>query len=126
MLDIRLSNFVEKIDVEEAVRIVKEAILSFAMDPITGRIDMDLITTGKSNSYRQLVKEVEAQIIDHLSRKQELTLVELAPVLSSKKVIQNLLKGYNDKIIREAIDGLAKEGRIRLTGQASATKMHKI
>ena len=40
----RLSQFVERQDVREAVRLIKEAQQSAATDPITGLIDLDLIS----------------------------------------------------------------------------------
>jgi len=40
----RLSNVVERRDVAEAVRLIKEAQQSAATDPITGLIDLDLIS----------------------------------------------------------------------------------
>ena len=39
----RLSNVVERRDVAEAVRLIKEAQQSAATDPMTGLIDLDLI-----------------------------------------------------------------------------------
>ena len=48
----RLSDTVEVIDVEEAIRLLRVATQSAATDPRTGRIDMDLINTGRSASSR--------------------------------------------------------------------------
>ena len=42
----RLSDTVEKRDVEEAVRLIKQALQQSATDPTTGEINMDIITTG--------------------------------------------------------------------------------
>jgi len=44
----RLSNKVESVDVEEAVRLIRTAMQQSATDPKTGEIDMDIITTGVS------------------------------------------------------------------------------
>ena len=46
----RLSDTVEKRDVEEAVRLIKTAMQQSATDPTTGEIDMDIITTGMSTT----------------------------------------------------------------------------
>ena len=48
----RLSQTVEVIDVEEAMRLLRVATQSAATDPRTGKIDMDLINTGRSASSR--------------------------------------------------------------------------
>jgi DNA replication licensing factor MCM4 len=42
----RLSEWVEKRDVEEASRLIKAAMQQSATDPTTGEINMDIITTG--------------------------------------------------------------------------------
>lgn len=44
----RFSVLVEKIDVEEAVHLVRTALKQSATDPRTGMIDISLITTGQS------------------------------------------------------------------------------
>lgn len=55
---IRLSPVVERCDVEEALRLVKIATQQSATDPITGRIDLDLLQTGHSAAWRQRVNEL--------------------------------------------------------------------
>ena len=42
----RLSDTVERRDIEEAVRLIRTAMQQSATDPKTGHIDMDIITTG--------------------------------------------------------------------------------
>ena len=48
----RLSNVVLKSDVIEATRLMRVALQQAAIDPVTGTIDMDLITTGRSATSR--------------------------------------------------------------------------
>lgn len=47
---------------------IRDAMLSYAIDPLTGKIDMDLVTTGKSSALRErqaeLKKQVKAMIIN--------------------------------------------------------------
>ena len=54
----RLSDWVEPEDVDEAVRLMKVATQSAATDPTTGTIDMDLITTGRSAAARTLAAQL--------------------------------------------------------------------
>lgn len=54
----RLSPTVEKKDVEEAVRLIKTAMQQSATDPMTGEIDMDIITTGVSSTSSERVKQI--------------------------------------------------------------------
>lgn len=55
----RLSEFVEKRDVDEAVRLIKTAMQQSATDPMTGEIDMDLIATGQSHSSTERVNTIK-------------------------------------------------------------------
>ena len=54
----RLSENVEKRDIEEAVRLIKTAMQQSATDPTTGEIDMDIIATGISTSTNERVKQL--------------------------------------------------------------------
>lgn len=54
----RLSPTVEKRDVEEAVRLIRTAMQQSATDPLTGEIDMDIITTGVSSTSSERVKQI--------------------------------------------------------------------
>lgn len=42
----RLSDDVEQCDVDEAVRLIQHAMQQSATDPRTGKINMDILTTG--------------------------------------------------------------------------------
>lgn len=46
---------------------MKHAILAFAMDPLTGKIDMDLITTGRSHAFRQMVSDCKLRLLEALN-----------------------------------------------------------
>lgn len=50
---VRLSNVVSVEDVEEAIRLHKEAIKQSATDPVTGRIDLSILYVGMSTSDRK-------------------------------------------------------------------------
>jgi DNA replication licensing factor MCM4 len=52
----RLSTIVDKSDVAEAVRLIKTAMQQSATDPLTGEIDMDIITTGISRATTEKIK----------------------------------------------------------------------
>lgn len=65
----RLSNVVEKSDVEEAIRLMKVATQQAATDPKTGQIDMDLLQTGITATSRVKVQEtagyVKQVLVEH-------------------------------------------------------------
>jgi DNA replication licensing factor MCM4 len=66
----RLSETVDRIDVEEAVRLIKVATQQAATDPTTGKIDMDILTSGVSSSRRDVITSV-SQVIRQLLKEDE-------------------------------------------------------
>ena len=54
----RLSEFVEKQDLDEAVRLIKEAMAQSATDPTTGEINIDLIATGTTRTSGERLKKI--------------------------------------------------------------------
>ncbi|RWS29004.1 DNA replication licensing factor mcm4-like protein, partial [Leptotrombidium deliense] len=62
---VRLSNTVEVPDVEEARRLHREAIKQSATDPASGKIDISILTTGMSSSFRKKRADI-ADAIKHL------------------------------------------------------------
>lgn len=54
----RLSDTVHVADVEEAMRLYKEALKQAAVDPSTGKIDVSILTTGISGAARKRKAEV--------------------------------------------------------------------
>jgi len=65
----RLSTVVERKDVQEAVRLMKVATQAAATDPRTGRIDMDMITTGHAALDRADQEQLLDALRDLLSEK---------------------------------------------------------
>lgn len=54
----RLSEYVQKSDVEEAVRLFRIATQQAATDPTTGQIDLDMIQTGITATSRNKIQEL--------------------------------------------------------------------
>lgn len=52
----RLANEVGKQDVEEAVQLIKDALQQSATDPTTGKINMDIITTGTTKTSSEKLR----------------------------------------------------------------------
>ena len=63
----RYSNMVTRADVREAVRLMKVATQAAATDPRTGRIDMDMITTGRSTAERELEETLDMNLKELLA-----------------------------------------------------------
>lgn len=67
---LRFSQYVEREDVDEAIRLIRVATQQAATNPETGVIDMDLITTGMStvsrlklNQLSDLIKNILVKFI---------------------------------------------------------------
>ncbi|KAG0418563.1 DNA replication licensing factor MCM4, partial [Dictyocoela roeselum] len=65
----RLSETVDDEDVSEAIRIVKESLLMYAVDPQTGRIDMDLVMTGRSRRRIEKIESMKNEILKSINKK---------------------------------------------------------
>lgn len=70
----RLSENVELQDVEEAVLLIKNALQQSATDPSTGKINMDIITTGqtktsteKLNVICNFIKNIQTQFRERVN-----------------------------------------------------------
>lgn len=109
----RLSQNVESEDVTEAIRLVREALLANAIDPLTGKIDMDLIATGKSSALRERQAELKRQVRAMLSARPSPTidLHALHAEMSAQSSIP-----VNDKWLRDVVEELVEEEFLYATG----------
>jgi DNA replication licensing factor MCM4 len=62
-----MSDTVEILDVDEASRLLREAIKDYATDPKTGRIDMDLILSGTAAHERNIQNSLKEALLSKLS-----------------------------------------------------------
>ena len=65
---IRLSNQVDEDDVDEAIRLHREAIKQSATDPASGKIDISILTTGLSSSNRKRKHEISLALKNLLNQ----------------------------------------------------------
>ncbi|KAM0681774.1 MCM DNA helicase complex subunit [Glugoides intestinalis] len=65
----KFSHTVDISDVKEAIRLIKESLLLYALDPRTGKIDIDMIITGKSASEGKYIDDVRESVLKHVKRK---------------------------------------------------------
>lgn len=65
----RFSRTVEQVDVREAVRLIKESLLLYALDPRTGKIDIDMVISGRSALVTKQVEDIKESIIKYLKNK---------------------------------------------------------
>jgi DNA replication licensing factor MCM4 len=63
----RLSARVELRDVQEAYRLMRDAIRASALDPTTGKIDMGLLNTGTGQQQRRMREDMRKEVLNLLS-----------------------------------------------------------
>lgn len=93
----RSSQLVESIDVDEAIRLIKESMLVYAVDPRTGKVDMEMVCTGKSSHKRRVMSEISNKINELLKKKMRI------------KVLLESLKEYDEKLVMDSIKTLEDE-----------------
>src|SRR5258708_11236569 len=63
----RLSPHVLLRDVQEAYRLMRDAIRTSALDPTTGKIDMGLLNTGTGQQQRRLREDMRKEVLNLLA-----------------------------------------------------------
>jgi DNA replication licensing factor MCM4 len=110
-------------DVVEAVRLMKSAIKDYATDPLTGRIDMDLIQTGVSVEERRRKEALDKDILKILGEAGEtnwVTLMEELEKLYSATSVPGTGPSRNrveNHELGEAITRLEGDGKVIVFGQ---------
>ena len=115
---VRFSSFVQAVDVEEAIRLHREAIKQAATDPTTGRIDVSILTTGMSTSHRKKRAEL-ATIVRKLLWEKKATNGELqfaieplfsemrgqSQIFISREMFEDSLKDLEDEGFLHLLSG---------------------
>lgn len=114
---VRFSQTVEIVDVEEAWRLHREALKQSATDPLSGKIDVGILTTGLSSAARKK----RAELIQAL--KKIIESKEKVPTINYQKLFVEMKEGSNVMITREqfedALKDLQDEGIIVVMGKSS-------
>merc|ERR1711973_113636 len=113
----RFSNLVELEDVEEAARLHREALKQSATDPLTGKIDVTILTTGQSSSgrkRRQMVKNGLKALIEKKGKVQTLNYLKTWNDLKESSDLMVTRDMYED-----ALKDLSDDGLITLTGKTT-------
>ncbi|XP_058837932.1 DNA replication licensing factor MCM4 [Topomyia yanbarensis] len=104
---VRLSETVEVVDVEEAWRLHREALKQSSTDPLSGKIDVGILTTGLSSAARKKRAELVASIKENLKSKGKISTIpylklfgeikEASQVLVTKEQFEDALKELQDE-----------------------------
>lgn len=118
----RLSERVELIDVKEAVRLIKSAIKDYATDPVTGRIDMDMIQTGTTAQQRRVQEDLVSEIMKIIEENNNLIRFnDLSVKLNERSSFR-----VEKLVINEGLRRLQQEGKIMETGDSHRRTIRKI
>ncbi|KGU34609.1 minichromosome maintenance protein 4 (cell division control protein 54) [Candida albicans P75063] len=118
----RLSERVELIDVKEAVRLIKSAIKDYATDPVTGRIDMDMIQTGTTAQQRRVQEDLVSEIMKIIEENNNLIRFnDLSVKLNERSSFR-----VENSVINEGLRRLQQEGKIMKTGDSHRRTIRKI
>uniref|UniRef100_A0A1B0CFB1 DNA replication licensing factor MCM4 n=1 Tax=Lutzomyia longipalpis TaxID=7200 RepID=A0A1B0CFB1_LUTLO len=100
---IRLSGRVEVQDVEEAWRLHREALKQSATDPLSGKIDVGILTTGLSSAARKKRAELVGNIKEMLKKKGGV------PTVPYQKLFTDIRETSQILITREQFEDALKE-----------------
>ena len=102
---IKLSSTITKEDSKKAIELVHYSLTQMGMDPKTGKIDLDRITSNISASERSIISHVKS-LISELEK----TLGKTIPLEDILKLGKE--KGFDEDKIKESIEKLKRSGDI--------------
>ncbi|KAF5385715.1 hypothetical protein D9757_005484 [Collybiopsis confluens] len=118
------SEFVEVKDVKEAVRLMREAIRTSAMDPRTGKIDMGLLNTGTGQGQLKLRESMRKELLQILSGgggTRGIKWVDAIKSLGSQSSIK-----VDPAEFAEVVKGLENEGLVNVVGERDKRMIRKM
>jgi DNA replication licensing factor MCM4 len=118
----RTSLRVEAEDVEEATRLVREALLSYAIDPLTGKIDIDLINTGRSSALREQSAALKRQLKSLLGSVN--SSVDFTWLM--REVASNSSVAVPEKMLRDVLEELVDEEFIVVVGSGASAAANAV
>ncbi|KAI8899989.1 MCM2/3/5 family-domain-containing protein [Globomyces pollinis-pini] len=116
----RLSPTVERQDVEEANRLVLAALQAAAVDPRTGRIDLDLVTTGIS-SWGRTVHEHKRKAIRAVIHEFDKTTIRWTELYRTFNNQSDELLSENE--FNSLLKDLMDEGFIHMNGRSNTERV---
>ncbi len=120
----RLSPFVERSDVVEATRLMREAIRASATDPVTGLIDIDLLNTGAGQQQRRLRSDLQREVnnmMEALGPNRSLRWADALRQLGEQSSI-----AVDPLEFAEVIRALENEGIVKVVGERDKRTIRKV
>ena len=121
----RLSEWVERSDVLEAVRLIKSALKQAATDARTGLIDMSLLTEGTSASERRRKQDLKNEVLkmlDEMTRQgQAARYTEVV-----KRIGENASIPIEAAEFADAVRMLEQEGAVTVVGEGARKAIRRV
>eukprot|EP00457_Paulinella_chromatophora_P001662 gb/GEZN01001664.1/.p1 GENE.gb/GEZN01001664.1/~~gb/GEZN01001664.1/.p1 ORF type:complete len:830 (-),score=115.11 gb/GEZN01001664.1/:311-2800(-) len=118
----KLSERVTTVEVEEAKRLMSVATQAAATDPVTGRIDMDMLTTGQSTSERTRVEmQLEALRLLITNQKTQKTRVPVLLDLFAAQTSGGMEVGLPE--FKKLLNSLEEEGFIKMSSKNEVLRL---
>lgn len=103
---VRLDSKIKRQDAKRAIELLKYCLMQVGIDPETGQIDIDVLSTGISTSTKNKMFLVR-DIISSLEEKAGDKLVPITEVIKEAET-----KGLDESTVMQVIDRLNREGEI--------------
>lgn len=119
----RFSETVDLQDVAEANRLIKAALRESATDPLTGQIDLDLITTGAGQTARRVRADLKREILGLVDAAGRTGLRWNAAI----KALENQSSVPVDHAeFAEVVKGLCDEGVLKVVGERDRRTIRRL
>ncbi|MDD3084000.1 MAG: LAGLIDADG family homing endonuclease [Candidatus ainarchaeum sp.] len=102
---IRLKDVVELEDAERAIRLVRRSLEETVTDPETGKIDIDIVTSGLTHSKQNAISVTLKIIKDAMAEG-----IDMVPI--EQVITEGMEKGLDESKINSALEDLEKKGEI--------------
>ena len=113
---VRLSNEVKRKDAKKAIEILTHCLMQVGIDPETGKIDIDRISTGITATQRSRIVVIREIVKDLDVKYNKLIPIEAIFEEASKK-------GYSENQVEEALEKLKREAEIFSPKQNFVSKL---
>ncbi|KAG6873037.1 hypothetical protein C0995_003793 [Termitomyces sp. Mi166 len=120
----RFSEFVELQDVKEAVRLMREAIRTSAVDPRTGKIDMGMLNTGTGSGQRKMRDDMRKEVLNLLDGAGGARGIKWVDAI--KRLGEQSSVKVDTAEFAEVIKGLENEGLVKVVGERDKRMIRKM
>ncbi|WVQ63505.1 uncharacterized protein L199_001658 [Kwoniella botswanensis] len=120
----RFSESVDLSDVVEAVRLIKSALRESATDPLTGQIDLDLLTLGAGSSTRRARSDMKKELLNLVDSSGSRTGLKWSTAI--KGLENQSTVPIDHSAFAEVVRGLVDEGVLKVVGEKERRTIRRL